>query len=487
MKWAGKAQGQPPRQSSVDSSKPFALATRAILRMNFTIVRVLVQVRLSFYSALTLFAFGSLLGPRAAAAAPVVVRCGSLLDVQNNTVAKDVLVVTEAGLVKQVMSASRNPVPEGAALVELSRGFCLPGLIDVHDHLTSDPADAGYSSLGISVPRETVTGVKNARITLLAGFTTVRNLGASGYSDIAVRDGINDGEIPGPRVYASGPALGITGGHCDNNLLAPEFNYRDPAVADGPWAARTKVREVVKYGADVVKICASGGVLSKGDLPGAEQYTLEEMQAIASEAHKLGRKVAAHAHGTQAIKDAILAGIDSIEHASLIDQEGIDLAKQHHTFLVFDVYDDDYILAHGAKDGMLPESIEKEKTIGRSQRENFRKAYLAGAQLAFGTDGGVYPHGDNAKQFATMVEWGMKPIDALRAATVQAADLLNLRGKVGVVAPGSFADLVAVESDPRADVQVLQHVKFVMKNGVVWRNDWKPVAVVASFEANRNE
>jgi imidazolonepropionase-like amidohydrolase len=348
----------------------------------------------------------------------------------------------------------------------------------VHDHLTFDPSNAGYTSLGISVPREAVTGVKNARITLLAGFTTVRNVGASGYSDVALRDGINAFEVQGPRLYVSGPPLGITGGHCDNNLLAPEFNYKDAGVADGPWAVRAKVREVIKYGADVIKVCASGGVLSKGDLPGAEQYTLEEMQAIADEAHKLGRKVAAHAHGTQAIKDAIKAGIDSIEHSSLIDDEGIHLAKEHGTYLVFDIYIDDFILHEGAKVGMLAESIEKEKKIGRLQRENFRKAYLAGAKLAFGTDAGGYPHGENANQFATMVEWGMKPIDAIRAATVNAADLMNLEGLAGVLAPGSFADLIATQSDPREDIRVLQQVRFVMKDGKIWRDDWNPSLVI---------
>jgi imidazolonepropionase-like amidohydrolase len=405
-----------------------------------------------------------------------------LLDVKTNTVEQDVVILAEGGLVKQVGPATGVTIPASADQVDVSAGFCLPGLIDVHDHLTSDPTHAGYLSLGISVPRETITGVKNARKTLVAGFTTVRNVGASGFSDVALRDGINAFEIPGPRMFVSGPALGITGGHCDNNLLAPEFKYKDEGVADGPWEARTKVREVVKYGADLIKICASGGVLSKGDLPGAEQYTLEEMQAIADEAHKLGRKVAAHAHGTQAIKDAIKAGIDSVEHSSLIDEEGIRLAKEHHTYLVFDIYNDDYILSEGLRAGMLPESVAKEKTIGRLQRENFRKAYLAGAPLAFGTDGGVYPHGDNARQFATMVEWGMKPIDALRAATINAADLLNLSGKIGVIAPGSFADVIAVSSDPRADVRILQQVKFVMKDGKVWRDDWKPSLAVANLD-----
>jgi imidazolonepropionase-like amidohydrolase len=270
---------------------------------------------------------------------------------------------------------------------------------------------------------------------------------------------------------ASGPPLGITGGHCDNNLLPSEYHYKAEGVADGPWAARAKVRETVKYGADVIKICASGGVLSKGDQPGTPQYTLEEMQAIAEEAHKLGRKVAAHAHGTQSIKDAIRAGIDSIEHSSMIDDEGIALAKQHATYLVFDIYNDDFILQEGAKAGMLPESIEKEKKIGRLQRENFRHAFQSGAKIAFGTDSGVYPHGDNARQFGKMAEWGMKPLDAIQAATVNAADLLGWADKIGTLEAGHYADLVAVSGDPLSDARVLESVKFVMKGGAVVRND----------------
>jgi imidazolonepropionase-like amidohydrolase len=406
----------------------------------------------------------------------LAIRCGALLNPATDAVAHDVTVVTEGGLVKQILlSADVAQLPARAARVDISRGFCMPGLIDVHDHLTANPTDSGYASLGVSVPHETVNGARNARLTLLAGFTAIRNVGASGFSDVAVRDGVNAGDIPGPRMFVSGPPLGITGGHCDNDLLAPEYHFSDFGVADGPWQARKKVREVIKYGADLIKICASGGVLSKGDSPGAEQYTLEEMKAIAEEAHKLGRKVAAHAHGTQSIKDAILAGIDSIEHASLIDAEGIELAKQHHTYLVFDIYNDDYILQEGAKAGMLPESIAKEKAIGKLQRANFRKAYLAGAPLAFGTDGGVYPHGNNARQFATMVEFGAKPIDAIRMATIDAARLLNLEGKAGVIQPGSFADLIAVDSDPRAHVEQLQQVRFVLKDGKVYRDSWEPL------------
>ena len=408
-----------------------------------------------------------------AGAAPGALRCGKLLDVRSGRIHTDqVILFDDSGTITAIGPYASTPVPGDVKALDLSSATCLPGLIDVHTHLTGDPESNGYAALGISIPRSTVTGVKNARLTLRAGFTTVRNVGAEGYSDVALRDGINKGEVEGPRMLVSGPPLGITGGHCDNNLLPSEFHYKAEGVADGPWAARAKVRENIKYGVDLIKVCASGGVLSKGDQPGAAQYTLEELQAIAEEAHKLGRKVAAHAHGTQSIKDAIRAGIDSVEHSSLIDDEGIALAKQHGTYLVFDIYNDDFILGHGKESGMLPESIEKEKKIGRLQRENFRRAFQAGAKMAFGTDGGVYPHGENAKQFAKMVEWGMKPLDAIQAATINAADLIGWGGKTGALESGHLADVIAVSCDPLSDVRVLEAVKFVMKGGAVIRNDF---------------
>ena len=400
-------------------------------------------------------------------AEPIVVRCGRLLDPASGEIATNVDVKVED---KSIVSVS--PATGAKPSVDLSQGFCMPGLIDVHEHLTGDPKNSGYASLGISIPRETLTGAKNARITLLAGITTVRNVGASGYSDVALREAIAEGDVIGPRMLVSGPALGITGGHCDDNLLPSEYHHSAEGVADGPWAARAKVREVIKYGADVIKVCASGGVLSKGDSVGAAQYTMEELKAIVEEAHKLGRKVAAHAHGTQSIKDAILAGIDSVEHCSLIDDEGIRLAKEHATFLVFDIYNDTYILSHGEKDGLLPEMIEKEKQIGKLQRKNFQKAWEGGVRMAFGTDGGVYPHGDNWRQFPLMVEFGMKPLDAIRAATTEAAELVGLKGKLGRVASDHLADLIALDGDPLKDTNALGRVHFVMKDGKIFRNDW---------------
>lgn len=409
-----------------------------------------------------------LMGAAASAQDQVIaIKCGRLIDVKSGQVTSNAIILVEGEKIIAVGREEEVKLPSGAETIDLSNATVLPGLIDAHDHLTSNPEHSSYSALGISVPREALFGVKNSQRTLEAGFTTVRNVGASGYSDVALRDAINEGDVTGPRMLVSGPALGITGGHCDNNLLAPEYRHKAEAVADGPWAARAAVREVVKYGADLIKVCATGGVLSRGDQPGTQEYTLEELAAIVDEAHKLGRKVAAHAHGAAGIKAAIRAGADSIEHASLIDDEGIRLAIERGTYLVMDIYNDDFILQHGEKVGMLRESLEKERKIGQLQRDNFARAVKAGAKIAFGTDGGVYPHGDNAKQFAYMIKYGMAPLQAIRAATVNAADLLGWSDRVGSIEPGKFADIIAVAGDPLKDITELERVIFVMKGGKI--------------------
>jgi imidazolonepropionase-like amidohydrolase len=404
-----------------------------------------------------------------AAEETVYLRAGSLVDVSAGNVRSDQVIVIQGERITRVAASEEVSIPADATVIDLGQHTVLPGLIDMHDHLTGDHRIHGYGALGISVPRETLYGVLNARKTLEAGFTTVRNVGAGGYSDVALRDAINDGEIVGPRMRASGPSIGITGGHCDNNLLPAEYAEVAEGIADGPWAVRAKVREVIKYGADVIKFCATGGVLSKGTSLGAQQFTLEEMQAIVDEAHLHGHKVAAHAHGARGIKTAIEAGVDSIEHASLIDDEGIRLAKQNGTFLVMDIYNHNFIMEHGASVGMLEESLEKERVIGQQQRDNFRKAFEAGVRMAFGSDGAVYPHGDNGKQFAFMVQYGMTPMQAIQAATIHAAELIDWLDSVGAIETGRYADIIAVQGNPLENVRLLEDVKFVMKGGVVYK------------------
>ena len=413
--------------------------------------------------------------PALAANPPVrlAVKAARLIDVKGSRVLSPAVVLVEDGQILQVGTALA--IPAGFQVVDLGGATLLPGLIDAHVHLTYVPENSGYRELGISLPREALYGASSASKTLLAGFTSARNVGAGGYSDVGLREAIDAGELPGPRLLVSGPALGITGGHCDDNLLPQQYHHREEGVADGPWEARTKAREVIKYGADLIKVCASGGVLSKGDRPGAPQYTLEEMRAIVEEAHRAGRKVAAHAHGTQSIKEAIRAGVDSIEHASLIDDEGLKLAKEHGTFLVMDIYNDDFILQEGLKMGMLPESIEKEKGIGKLQRESFARAVKAGVRMAFGTDAGAYPHGQNAKQFAVMVRFGMTAAQAIRSATLDGAELLGWKDKVGSIELGKLADLIGVKGDPLKDVRVLEDVGFVMKGGVVVKDTLRTV------------
>ena len=407
----------------------------------------------------------------------IYIRAGHLFDATSETVRENMLIVVQDERIQSVAPASAASVPAGATVIDLSHATVLPGLIDCHTHLGARADRYDEISHFKDTPFQSAfAAVVNARKTLEAGFTSVRDVGSLPFLAVDLRNSIKEGLVPGPRIVASGPAISITGGHGDLNNYSPQTRVsmfpeeRDFAIADGVDQIRHVVRAQVKYGVDVIKILATGGVLSKGDSPGAPQYTFEELKVAAEEAHMAGRKIAAHAHGTVGIKNAILAGIDSIEHSSLIDDEGIRLAKEHGTYLVMDIYNDDYILNMAPQFGLPQENIDKEKAIGRLQRENFQKAVQAGAKMAFGTDAGVYPHGDNARQFFYMVKFGMSPAQAIRAATWNAADLIGRSKDVGSIEPGKYADIIAVSGDPLQDVRVLENVGFVMKGGVVYKN-----------------
>jgi imidazolonepropionase-like amidohydrolase len=418
----------------------------------------------------TLLAAASLAALAAAASADTTLLAGGhVIDVERGTVMKDHDILVEDGLIKAIGRAGTLG-SAGAARIEMDGAFLLPGLSDSHVHLTSRSDLHGYRRLAVSTSRSAISGVANAEKTLRAGFTTVRNLGGPGFADVDLKDAIDSGEVPGPRIIPAGQSIGITGGHCDNNLLPYEDRAIGGGVADGPWAVRQKVRENKKYGAEVIKFCGTGGVLSKGTTIGAQQFTLEEMKAIVDEAHELGLKVAVHAHGAKGIATAIEAGVDSIEHSSLITDESIKAAVKKGIYLSMDIYVSDFILGEGEAAGILPESLEKEKIVGQAQRERFQAAVKAGAKIAFGTDAGVYTHGLNARQFALMVKWGMSPAEAIRAATIGNAELFGLAGEIGSLTVGKRADIIAVGGDPLADVRELETVGFVMKDGTVFAN-----------------
>jgi imidazolonepropionase-like amidohydrolase len=401
----------------------------------------------------------------------VVIHAGHVLDVKTGKLLSDQTLVIEDGKIASIGASAEAKPPADAVRIELPNATVLPGLIDAHTHLTMDPK-FGYEELGVSVPREALTGAKNARVTLQAGFTTVRNVGASGFTDVALRDAINAGDVPGPRMLVSGPPLTITGGHADNNLLPFEYHATSDGVADGVDGVRHMVRQNVKYGADMIKFMASGGVLSKGDNPQASQYTLEEMKAIVEEAHRLGRKVAAHAHGAQAILWASEAGVDSIEHGSYIDDADIAEMKKNGTYLVPTLYLGDWFLENAERNHVPDFLLAKAKAVMPAARQNIAHAFASGVKVAFGTDAAVYPHGMNAHEFPVMVKLGLTPLQAIQAATINAADLLGWPGKVGTLDPGAWGDVIAVDGDPLKDVTILEHVKFVMKGGEVVRNEY---------------
>jgi imidazolonepropionase-like amidohydrolase len=401
----------------------------------------------------------------------VAVHAGHLLDVKSGRLLNDQTLVIEDGRIANAGSTADLKIPSDAVRIDLPNATVLPGLIDAHTHLTFNP-QFGYETLALSLPREALIGAKNARLTLLAGFTTVRNVGARDFSDVALRDAINAGDVPGPRLLVSGPALSITGGHCDNNMLPFEYHRTSDGVADGIAAVQHKVRENIKYGSDLIKVCATGGVLSLGDNPQHSQYTLEEMKAIVADAHRLGRKVAAHAHGAEGIRWAAEAGVDSVEHGSYIDDAAIAAMKEHGTYLVPTLYLGDWMIDNAGLTHLPPPLLAKAKDVIPAARKNIAHAFSSGVKVAFGTDAAVYPHGLNAHEFAVMVRLGLTPLQAIQAATVNAADLLGWSGKVGSLEPGAWADIVAVDGDPLKDVSTLERVKFVMKGGEVVKNEY---------------
>ena len=407
------------------------------------------------------------------ASATVAVKAGQILDVRTGNYLKDQVIWIEGDRIKAIGNGAEleKQVPAGARWIDLSRATVLPGLIDCHTHLTGSPYLLGPAGLHTSYPRDALLGARHARLTLEAGFTTVRNVGAGGYADIALRDAIRAGDVPGPRMLVSGPALSITGGHGDENFLAPQYHASGEGVADGVAAVMMKTRENIKFGADVIKFMATGGVLSEGDDPALAQYSPEEMKAIVDTAHGLGRKVAAHAHGATGIKYAVLAGVDSIEHGSYINDEDIQLMKQHGTYLVPTIWLGDWLLENYQKLGLTPNVVEKMKTVMPIARRNIAHALQSGVKIAFGTDAAVYPHGMNAREFAVMVKLGMTPLGSIQAATVNAADLLGWSDRLGTLEAGKLADLIAVSGDPLADMRVLESVKFVMKGGEVVKSE----------------
>jgi imidazolonepropionase-like amidohydrolase len=405
-------------------------------------------------------------------AAPVsaatVVTADRLLDVKTGRyIDNPAIVIGDNGRVQQIGNLASMQLPAGIKHIDLAGETLVPGLIDMHVHMNSLAEIGGYEGLKYTDSFWAAIGPFNARKDIDAGFTTVRNVGSGDFDDVGLKQAIDGGWIVGPRIVPATYLLGATGGHCDDtNGLPPSLgaDKTAPGIVSSPEQAREKVRWVRKYGAEVIKICATGGVFSLGDSVGAQQLSLEEMKAIADEAHMLGMKVAAHAHGDEGIHDAILAGIDTIEHASLASDATIQLAKQHGTWFDMDIYNDDYILATGTANGTEQQSLDKERMIGLKQRQTFQRAVRAGVKMIFGTDAGVYPHGDNGKQFAKMVQWGMTPLQAIQAATVNASQALG-RPEVGTIAPGAYGDIIGVKGDPLQNVTVLEHVDAVIKGG----------------------
>jgi imidazolonepropionase-like amidohydrolase len=396
------------------------------------------------------------------------IRAGKLVDPDTGTVLSDQVILIRDARIEKV--GKNIEIPANSAIIDLSKMTVLPGLIDCHTHL-ADGARSGepLTQFKKTAAQIALESVPNARAMLESGFTTVRDVGAyRALGDIALRDAINRGDIVGPRMYVAGAYVTISGGAGALTGLAPDvalpwdLHYGE---ANSPWEVRKVIRQLAHDGADHIKILSSGAVLTHGSNPKSQEFTPEELQAAVDEASHFGLRVEAHAHAPEGIKNAIRAGVASVEHATLIDDEGIALAKQHGTYLDMDIYDEECIQEDGRKGNVPADLLEHDAQLGQIQRDNFRKAVAAGVKMAFGTDAGVCAYGTSAKQFAFMVRYGMTPMQAIQAATSSAADLLGHSGEIGSIKPGKFADVIAVSGNPLADIRMLEDVKFVMKAG----------------------
>ncbi len=429
------------------------------------------EMTVNFVRKARVFALcGAALIATAANAQNTVITGDKMIDVLTGKVIEyPAIFVGEDGRISSIADARTVRWGSDVKHINLSGKTLLPGLIDMHVHLDG-PADiGGYRGLEFTDSFWGMTAVGNAHAMLKAGFTTVRNVGSGNRNDIGLKQAIENGYAVGPRIVPAGYALGATGGHCDSTFLPPSLEKpeKEEGIADSPDELRYQVRRQRKYGAEVIKVCATGGVFSRNTEPGQQQLSESELRVIADEAHQWGIRVAAHAHGGDGIKAAIKAGIDTIEHASLVDDEGIKLAasRVRPVWFSMDIYNTEYTQAEGAKNGVLEDNLRKDREVAQIQRDNFRKAHKAGVKMVFGSDAGVMPHGEIGKQFRVMVEYGMTPLEAIQAATRNGAQALGREKDVGAIAVGRFADIIAVDGDPLANVRELESVDAVVKSG----------------------
>lgn len=413
--------------------------------------------------------------PQSQAAAPVTaIRAGKLVDVEAGHLLTNQVILVRDGKIQAV--GENLPIPAGASVIDLSKMTVLPGLIDCHTHLADGARDTDpISQLKKTAAQVALESVPNARVTLESGFTTVRDVGVyRALNDIALRDAINHGYIVGPRMFVAGAYITITGGAGAMTGFAPDIRLPwdlHYGEANSPWEVRQKVRQLAHDGADHIKVLSTGAVLTHGSNPSSLEFTPEELEAAVSEARNFGLRVEAHAHAPEGIKNAIRAGVASVEHATLIDDEGIALAKEHGTYLDMDIYDEECIQEDGKNNNIPVDFLEHDRNLGEAQRQRFAKAVRAGVKMSFGTDAGVCPYGIAARQFAFMVKYGMTPIQAIRSATSNAAELLGKSNLLGSLQAGKYADIIAVAGDPLADIRALEHVHFVMKEGKIYKQE----------------